>query len=78
VSKAIDESSFLIDGYQYRMLDGVAYLHVHVRDLLRRLDVSPEEDYAARLHFAEQLARGTIDTRAGQTDEQESSGLLPD
>jgi hypothetical protein len=78
VAKAINESALLVNGYEHRMLDGVSYLLIEIRHLLRRLDVSPEEDDAARLHFAEQLARGPINTRAGQPDEQEPSGLLPD
>jgi hypothetical protein len=60
------------------MIDGVAYLHVEVRDLLCRFDVAPEEDDAARLDFAQKLAKSSIQTCAGKADKQEASGLALD
>jgi len=57
------------------MVYGVAYLRCQERDLRRRLHVAAEEDYAARLDFAEELAHAPVKLRSRNAYEEHTTGL---
>jgi hypothetical protein len=78
VAKAIHQPAFLIHADEDAPAERISNLRVQQRDLLCRFDVAPEQDHAARLHFAQHLAQTLIQMRPRQADEQHLTGLAPD
>src|SRR5207237_664535 len=74
-AEAVDESALLINADEDTASGCVAYLGAEERDLLRRLDVAPEEYDAARTDFAQERAPVPVERRDGQANEKKPPGL---
>jgi len=74
--EARNAATFLIDGDDRFRLAEIAKIVDELAELLGGLDVASEENESARLNFAEEASGFGIEFGAGDTDEQELTGIV--